>query len=131
MEENKKLKTISSIRNTPIHSTILEEVLLYLQKIGRNNLFTITSSKFSEDFGYFKTTLGFDRKYVFHSFRNTVQNKLKQLKVQYEIINSIVGHGPEDDNKITDDYTEEYDLHILKEALEQIRYINNIKTTNS
>lgn len=120
--DKKKLKTISSFRKVPIHFDIIDEVLAYTNTIKRDNLFTIKASKFSEDYGYFKTELGFGRSHVFHSFRNTLQNKLKQLKIQFEIINEIVGHGSEDENKITNDYTEKYDLHILHEALEQISY---------
>ena len=124
INSEKTLKTISSIRKVPIHFDILDEVLLYIDRTKRKNLFTIKASKFSEDYSSFKTSLGFDRSYVFHSFRNTLQNKLKQLKVQYEIIKEIAGHGPEDDNKITNDYTDKYDLHILQEALEKVSYKN-------
>ncbi|MAD40995.1 MAG: hypothetical protein CL623_01200 [Arcobacter sp.] len=122
--DEKELKTISSFRKVPIHSELIEDLNLYLSKIRTKNLFKIKSTQFSIDFGYFKTKLGFDKTYVFHSFRHTLQNKLKQKKVQYEMINEIVGHGAEDDNKITDDYTQKYELQILKEELEKISYID-------
>jgi len=124
IDDEKTIKTISSIRKVPIHFDLLDELLQYIDKTKRNNLFTIKASKFAIDFGYFKTSLGFDRSFVFHSFRNTLQNKLKQAKVQFEIINEIAGHGSEDENKITNDYTSKYDLHILHEALEKVSYKN-------
>ena len=86
--------------------------------------FKIKSNYFSIEFGEFKTKLGFGRNHVFHSFRNTLQNRLKQKKVELQMVNEIVGHGPEDEEKITNDYTEPYELHILKEAIEKISYKN-------
>ena len=123
-EDEKELKTISSFRKVPIHSELLDDVLKYVKGVRTNNLFKIKSNYFSGDFGEFKTKLGFDSRHVFHSFRNTLQNKLKQKKVEFQIINEIAGHGPEDEDKISDGYTEEYELHILKEAIEKISYLD-------
>jgi hypothetical protein len=39
------------------------------------------------------------------------------------MINEIAGHGSENENKITNDYTNPYELHILKEAIEKISYL--------
>ena len=122
LDDEKTIKTISSFRKVPIHFDLLDELLLYIDRTKRKNLFTIKSTQFSIDYGDFKTSLGFSDKYVFHSFRNTLQNKLKQAKVEFEMINEIAGHGSEDENKITNDYTSKYDLHILQEALEKISY---------
>lgn len=123
-EDDKELKTISSFRKVPIHSELLDDVLKYVKSVRTNNLFKIKSNYFSIDFGEFKRKLGFGEKHVFHSFRNTLQNKLKQKKVEFQIINEIAGHGSEDEDKITNDYTEVYELHILKEAIEKISYID-------
>ena len=38
------------------------------------------------------------------------------------MVNEIAGHGSEDEDKMTDNYTEPYELHILKEAIEKISY---------
>jgi integrase len=122
-DDDKTLKTISSIRKVPIHSELETDLFNYIKSIKTNKLFTIKSNYFSISFGIFKTTLGFDDKHVFHSFRNTLQNKLKQKKVEFEMINEIAGHGSEDENKITNDYTNPYELHILKEAIEKISYL--------
>ena len=123
-ENKKKLKTISSFRKVPIHSELEEDLLNYIKSVRTNNLFKIKSNYFSIEFGKFKTKLDFGRNHVFHSFRNTLQNKLKQKKVEFQMINEIAGHGSEDEDKITDGYTEEYELHILKEAIEKISYLN-------
>lgn len=124
IDDDKTIKTISSFRKVPIHSELEKDLFDYVKNVNSNNLFTIKSTKFSQDYGYFKTKLGFGKKYVFHSFRNTLQNKLKQKKVEFEMINEIAGHGSENENKITNDYTNPYELHILKEAIEKISYKN-------
>lgn len=123
-DDDKTLKTISSFRKVPIHSELLEDFFIYMKSVKTNNLFKIKSNYFSIEFGEFKTKLGFGKKHVFHSFRNTLQNRLKQKKVELQMVNEIVGHGPEDEEKITNDYTEPYELHILKEAIEKISYKN-------
>ena len=123
-DDDKTLKTISSFRKVPIHSELEEDLLNYIKSVKTNNLFKIKSNYFSIEFGEFKTKLGFGKKHVFHSFRNTLQNRLKQKKVELQMVNEIVGHGPEDEEKITNDYTEPYELHILKEAIEKISYKN-------
>lgn len=124
IDDDKTIKTISSFRKVPIHSELEEDLLNYIKSVRTNNLFKIKSNYFSIEFGEFKTKLGFGKKHVFHSFRNTLHDRLKQAKVQLQMINEIVGHGPEDEEKITNDYTNPYELHILKEAIEKISYKN-------
>jgi len=124
IDDDKTLKTISSFRKVPIHSELEEDLLNYIKSVKTNNLFKNKSNYFSIEFGEFKTKLGFGKKHVFHSFRNTLHDRLKQAKVQLQMINEIVGHGPEDEEKITNDYTNPYELHILKEAIEKISYKN-------
>ncbi len=123
IDDNKTIKTISSFRKVPIHSELEKDLFDYIKSVNTNKLFTIKSTKFSQDYGYFKTKLRFGKKHVFHSFRNTLQNKLKQKKVEFEMINEIAGHGSENENKITNDYTNPYELPILKEAIEKISYL--------
>ncbi|MFA6196565.1 MAG: tyrosine-type recombinase/integrase [Sulfurimonas sp.] len=120
--EGSSIKNIFSIRKVPIHPDILQELLAYMKPLKRDNLFTIPASQFSIDYGAFKTLLGFDRKLVFHSFRNTLQNKLKQQKVQNMIINELVGHSSVTSEKMTDGYTNKYNLEILHEELLKVKY---------
>ena len=120
--DDKTLKTISSFRKVPIHSELEEDLLNYIKSVKTNNLFKIKSNYFSIEFGEFKTKLGFGKIHVFHSFRNTLHDRLKQAQVQLQMVNEIVGHGPEDEEKITNNYTNSYELHILKEAIEKISY---------
>jgi integrase len=119
----KKIKNINSIRQIPIHSKIQKEVLTYVKTLNQNNLFNISANKFSSDFSKFKTTLEFGEKKVFHSFRNTLQNDLKQKSVELAIIDELSGHAPTN-SKMSLHYTKPYYLTILKEAIEKISYKN-------
>lgn len=123
VEDGKEIKNLSSIRKVPIHSKIEKELEDYLNGIDRErSLFTIKSGQLSIDFGYFKGSLGFGPKFVLHGFRHTFQNALKQKGVDFNIINELVGHGAINENKITNDYTNKYNLKILKEAIEELEY---------
>ncbi len=119
---NKKLKNISSIRKIPIHPEILEEVLHYTKQIKRNNIFTIKVKTFANDYSSFKKQLGFNNKLVFHCFRNTLQDKLKQQRVQNMIINELTGHSVSENEIQTDGYTNKYDLAILYDELIKVKY---------
>lgn len=119
----KKIKNINSIRQIPIHSKIQKEVLTYVKTLNQNNLFNISANKFSSDFSKFKTTLEFGEKKVFHSFRNTLQNELKQKSVELAIVDELSGHAPTK-NKMSLHYTKPYYLTILKGAIEKISYKN-------
>jgi len=122
LNNNKKLKNISSIRKIPVHPAILEEVLSYVKQIKRNNIFTIKVTTFANDYSVFKKQLGFSDKLVFHSFRNTLQDKLKQQKVQNMIINEITGHSVSEDEIQTAGYTRKYGLAILYDELTKVKY---------
>jgi hypothetical protein len=77
-DEDKTIKIISSFRKISIHSELFEDFLNYMKSVKTNNLFKIKSTKFSQNYGNYKKILSFGEKHVFHSFRNTLQNKLKQ-----------------------------------------------------
>ena len=47
------------------------------------------------------------------------------------MVNEIVGHGPEDEEKITNDYTNPYRITHFKEAIEKISYKTKTQTPNS
>ena len=122
IDDDKSIKNISSIRKVPIHPDVLQELQTYMKSLKRDNLFKISAKQFSIDYGKFKTQLGFSNKIVFHSFRNTLQDKLKQQRVQNMIINELTGHTSHSDEKMTDGYTNRYGLEILYEELLKVRY---------
>ncbi len=122
LDNNKSLKNISSIRKVPIHPALLNYLLNYIKQIKRNNIFTIKVATFANDYSAFKTQLGFNNKKVFHSFRNTLQDKLKQQRVQNMMINEITGHCVSESEKQTDGYTQDYRLSILYDELIKVKY---------
>ncbi len=120
-EDEKHLKNENSIRKVPIHKYILEEVLDFI-KNKNSNIFDIKEEKMSKDFGIFKTKLGFNEKKVFHSFRHFFQNELKQLEVNYQVIQEIVGHAEDEDYKMTKIYTKSYKLQVLKDNIDKFNF---------
>ncbi len=125
VEDDKSIKNFDSIRYIPIHSELEQELLDYISH-KRKYLFTITPSIFSGQFSKYKKALKYPKTIkVFNSFRHSLQNKLKQKMVQNEIINELTGHSQSDNAKMTDGYTNKYELDILKAELEKIKFVLN------
>jgi integrase len=103
--EDKKLKNKASVRNIPIHPTLIELGLLNrvneLRRHGEKRLFPElkkTRDNYgalpSKWFGRFCTRCGIeDRRKTFHSFRHTVANNLKQNGASVEQRNALLGHS--------------------------------------
>ena len=121
VNDDKNIKNTHSIRQVPIHPTIKKEILEYI-KDKPNNLFTINQKQFGKDFSKFKTKLGFTNKLVFHSFRHTVSNKLKQALVDPTIIDEITGHAHSTSSMSLGRYANKYNIGILYSYLEKLEY---------
>lgn len=122
INEDKTLKNIYSIRKVPIHSKIENEVLNFIENLNKNNLFNFKMNTFSKDFSIFKSKkLGFGKKKVFHSFRNTIQDYLKQRMIEIALIDDIVGHENKI-SKITLAYTNSYSLQNKKNVIELLDF---------
>lgn len=145
------VKTESSRRKVPIHSQLEKLGFIDFVKQKRTGLYAEmlfstglkysnkgkwgknVSSWFNGDSsrgnGY-KVTCGFERntRKVFHSFRHSLAKKLLDKKGQYvdiSIIGALIGHEQiknMDTNKVTFIYTENYNLSILKLAIEELEY---------
>lgn len=120
-ELEESLKNTNSWRFVPIHQFIEPFILEYVNNMDkrRKNLFTITPKQFGKDFSKFKTSLGFGRKLVFHSFRHSVANKLKNQAKNEEVGQEITGHAK---NTSFNRYAKSYDLINKKEVLDKIYY---------
>ena len=68
-----------------------------------------------------------ESKKVFHSFRHTVINHLKQKEVAKEIVAAIVGH--EDGSVTFGRYGKDFTPDVLKEYVEILQFDINIKRT--
>jgi integrase len=128
----KKLKTLSSVRVVPVHPMLLRlgfhNYVDGLRKKGKEQLWVnLRKSRdgHSQDFG--KWYQRFNRKFVtkdpkkvFHSFRHTLANNLKQIGVQEVTIAEILGHANE--SMTMSRYGKRYEPKVLMEALKQLDY---------
>jgi len=130
---NKKLKTLSSRRLVPVHQYLIYLGFLKyaeeMKEAGKVKLFPdLTYSKngyadiISKWFARYRLKLGIaEDGPVFHSFRHTVADSLKQLKVDFHIIEDILGHSSgQSATKTT--YTNQYTLDILGPELNKLSY---------
>ncbi|MGD6737256.1 site-specific integrase [Photobacterium leiognathi subsp. mandapamensis] len=106
--EGQRLKNNSSRRLVPIHSKLLELGFIdFVKKIQHERIFPELKQErdgfgtaASKWFGRFKTKLGFQRGYDFHSFRHTVATQFKNSDVSSVEAAELLGHGQ---NNITYD----------------------------
>lgn len=126
-------KTEAGKRHTPIHNKIIELGLLdYVEQLkakGQDRLFPELKPNKNGEYGA-KVTKWFarycdrcgvnDGKKVFHSFRHTVVDCLKQrLDVPHAAIHAIVGH---EDKLAHGTYGKRYQAASLKPFVEQIKF---------
>ena len=125
-----KSKTTAGERTVPIHSKLLP---IYKRRLnithGPNrylfpgNDATKGGSRLnalSQQFSKLKKKLGFNNKHVFHSFRNTLINKLENAGIAESTTKLIVGHKR---NDITyGKYSKSIELSNLSIALEAVDY---------
>ncbi|MBT0651844.1 site-specific integrase [Geomobilimonas luticola] len=127
----KTVKNENSKRVVPIHPAIIEMGFLdFVERQrgrGKTTVFETTTGKpltgqyYSKRFQQFNNQfVTADRKKVFHSFRHTVDNQLKQLMIPDNVRYSIIGHMPE--NAIDDTYTQEYLVHIKYNELIKLEH---------
>jgi integrase len=131
-KSNKKIKTSAAQRLIPIHPAIIDKGLTkyvaQLRKKGHDRLFpelkkqrdgySQTASKW---FSRYKEKCGiFDKSKVFHSFRHTVANHLKQKGVDGKLIMAILGH--KDESMTTGRYGKPYEPNVLMQVIEQLDF---------
>lgn len=129
---NKKLKNTASERIIPIHPMLVRLGFRgYIDEVrsqNRERLWSKLTKKrdgYSQDFG--KWYQRFNRRYVtdnpkrvFHSFRHSLADRLKQAGVQETLIAEILGHSIE--SVTMGRYGKRYQPKVLLEALMQLDY---------
>ena len=133
-KETQRLKNRASKRIFPIHSVILQLGFLeYIKFLKENNMERLFPElKYKSKSGYGDTTSKWFGRYldkltiheknakVFHCFRNTFINHLKQKKADLPYVAAIVGHTS---NSITyDGYANEYEPSVLKPYIDMVDY---------
>ena len=129
---DKKLKNQSSKRIVPVHPVLSKLGFLtffqQIQKKGQERLWPNLKKRrdgYAQDFGKWYQTFNRenitdDPKKVFHSYRHTITNNLKQRGIEESIIAEIVGHST---GSITmSRYGKRYEPKKLMEAMKKLDY---------
>lgn len=121
-------KTEAGIREIPIHPEILSLVKNLLRNDEQSYLVPhLTESKFGDRsnaigkrFGRLKTSMGFTKRYVFHSIRKTFTTLLENAGINENITADIVGH--EKPRMTYGLYSGGTSLDVKRQAVAKIRY---------
>jgi integrase len=133
-EKDKKLKNAASKRVIPIHPVLitlgLKQYVKTMQKTGVPRLWMNLSWRKADGYG---NAIGswyrrFNREYiskdegkVFHSFRHTFTNTLKQAGVSETVIAELVGHS-NGGSETMGRYGKRYQPKVLLHALDKLNY---------
>lgn len=101
--ENQQVKTLAGIRTIPIHNELIRLGFLeYISDVAKEDHQSLwphlikrpnkPGGYFSNWFGEFKRTLGFNNTPDFHSFRHLVRSQLTNNGVAELVIDSLLGH---------------------------------------
>jgi integrase len=121
-------KTVSGIREVPIHSAIAPLMKRLISESTDGFLLSgLSATKYdartnalATAFGRMKTAMGFGERHSYHSFRSTVITQLENAGVAENLAADIVGH---DKPRITYGlYSKGNKLEIMREALEKVSY---------
>lgn len=134
--DDKKVKTSNSKRCVPVHPELVKLGLLdYCAKLSKKkNPRLWPELEFKRDgygqtfqrwYGRFNRTCVTDNpKKVFHSFRHTFSNNLRQKSVSTDQIKALVGH---DSGDVTDRYAKDFTILQLFESISKLDYGIDIK----
>ena len=128
---NQKVKTTAGIRTIPIHSELIKlGFLQYVEKIkgiGSDSLWPELKQRkdkpggyFSNWFGEYRVSIGFQGYPDFHCFRHGVRSLLGEAEVPEHVIDSILGHEIKGSTG-TKVYTHRT-LKTLRDAIEKLQY---------
>jgi integrase len=141
-EKDKKLKNISSKRVVPVHPFLISNRFIqYVESMMKYgvprlwmNLTWREADGYSNSIGnwyrrFNREHISEDKSKVFHSFRHTFTDTLKQAGVLETVIAELVGHSS-NGSMTMGRYGKRYQPKILLEALMQLDYGVNIQTIN-
>lgn len=131
-DDNWRGKTSAALRKIPIHPKLVELGLLdYVEGLKANDKIRLFEelapvkgeygAAASKWFARYRKRCGIDESgKVFHSFRHTLANELKQKKVPLEVAQAILGH--ESDSMSYGRYGKDYRLDVMKDAILLVDY---------
>ena len=112
-DEGQEVKNEHSIRGLPVHPELVRlgfiDYAVAITAHGPGPLWPAivrtelngAGGKISQWFGKYKTDKEFGPNHVFHSFRHTLETRLRAMSVPQYQINALAGHAPGD---VSDDY---------------------------
>lgn len=120
-------KTEAGHREIPIHNELIDLVKKMMQSDDAYLIGNLTLSKYQDRsnaigkrFGRLKKSLGFSKRYVFHSIRKTFTTQLENAGVHENISADIVGH---EKPRITYGlYSGGTNLEVKREAINKVSY---------
>jgi integrase len=123
-EGDKELKAKSSVREVPVHPTLIElgflDFVADARARGGGRLFDVISTSYSKKFGRFRRALGVTGRDVgFHSFRHNVADRLRNAGVELEMRNAILGHAQ---SAMGARYGAGFSVAVLRAAIRKIDY---------
>ena len=126
--DNNSLKNEYSKRTVPIHKALIKYGLLrFVNTVKSERIFPELpygrdgyGQAASKWFGRFKKEFNFDSKKVFHSFRHTFSDALKQKGVSESVAAALTGH--KSDGITYERYGKEYDIKMLKKTIDKISF---------
>jgi len=122
---NGEVKTDCSIRRVPIHRHLLHVIeRLVSGKADSDYLFDLPrtgnrpTQVVGNDFSALKTSLGFGREIVFHSFRHSVETQLLRAGVDAKLADQILGHKTKGSSEGVKTYWHGHELIDMKKAID-------------
>ena len=125
----KQLKNISSTRNIPIHQKLIKfGFLKYKESLKSNKVFPelavdthgSLTGNWSKWFSRYKKSIGLtDKRKVFHSFRHTFKDALRNSDVDEALSDALTGHT---NSSVGRQYGQGYKLEKLNKAIQSIEY---------
>ncbi|WP_299144171.1 site-specific integrase [uncultured Tateyamaria sp.] len=129
-DEKKKVKTKTSVRKVPIHKTLIAlglldhhanlgqgERLFSDLAVGANGYY---SHNFSKWWGRYGKTFGFASKTkVFHSFRHSFSDGLRDVEAPEYVLKAIMGHS---DKSVTSKYGHGASLAVRQSFVDKVQF---------
>ena len=132
-DDGKQLKNTGSTRNIPIHQTLIElGFLKYVNSLRSQKVFpklTVDThggltGNWSKWFGRYKKSIGLtDKRKVFHSFRHTFKDALRNSGVDEALSDALTGHT---NGSVGRQYGSGYQLEVLNKAIQSIEYDTDV-----
>lgn len=138
-EPEHRFKNMQSRRKVPIHNQLLELGFLgYVEQMKERDAARIfpylqssteqVTANFSKWWGrYARKHGGFGKQKVFHSFRHSAKDALRDAEIDSQVLDALQGHAPITEGQ---KYGRGHSLKILKKAIDKLEYDVDLSRLN-